>query len=202
MIEEARTADLVIVSKVDELPAGGLEKVREKILEHIAPGVKIISATRGELPFDVVLGLQRASEDTIDERHTHHDEDHAEGREHSHEEFDTIVLRLGTFEREALRRGLNAVVRDHEVYRAKGFAAVARLRAPRYLPLRTTTSLQEAVDRTERARAECVANQHGGDSKQAKGDLQSEGAMPGSRATMRGTSAGGLSRFNEIEPSF
>lgn len=123
--DQLTAADLVIVSKVDELPPGGLEQVREKIREFAAPGVKIISATRGELPFDVVLGLQRASENTIDERHTHHDEDHAEGREHSHEMFDTIVLRLGTFEREALLRGLQAVVREHEVYRAKGFAAVS-----------------------------------------------------------------------------
>jgi cobalamin biosynthesis protein CobW len=72
-----------------------------------------------------VLGLQRATESTIDSRHTHHDEDHAHGKPHSHSLFDTIVLRLGALEREALLRGLTAVVRDHEVYRAKGFAAVS-----------------------------------------------------------------------------
>jgi cobalamin biosynthesis protein CobW len=122
--DQLTAADLVIISKSDELDAAGLERVREMIKEHTPKGVKIIHATRGELPFDVVLGLQRASEDTIDTRHTHHDEDHAEGREHSHEKFDTIVLRLPTLPREALLRGLSAVVREHEVYRAKGFAAV------------------------------------------------------------------------------
>jgi len=98
--------------------------VRSQIKVHAAPGVKIIQAVRGELPFDVVLGLECATEDTIDARHTHHDEDHAQGRDHSHEEFDTVVLRLGNLERDALLRGLSAVVREHEVYRAKGFAAV------------------------------------------------------------------------------
>jgi cobalamin biosynthesis protein CobW len=117
-------ADLVIVSKVDELGPGDLERVREQIARHIHPGVKIIAAKHGELPFDVVLGLKRAAEDGIDERHTHHDDDHEDGKEHSHELFDTIVVRPPESEREALLDGLRAVVRDHEVYRAKGFAAV------------------------------------------------------------------------------
>jgi cobalamin biosynthesis protein CobW len=122
--DQLSAADLVIVSKVDELDATGLEKVKQIILQHTPKGVKIVTAVRGELPFDVVLGLERASEDTIDTVHTHHDEDHAEGKEHSHELFDTIVLRPGTLDRSALLRGLEAVVREHEVYRAKGFAAV------------------------------------------------------------------------------
>ena len=122
--DQLSAADLVIVSKADELDAAGLEQVRQKILAHTPKGVKIISAKHGELPFDVVLGLKRASEDTIDTVHTHHDEDHAEGREHSHELFDTIVLRCEPMERASLLRGLEAVVREHEVYRAKGFAAV------------------------------------------------------------------------------
>jgi cobalamin biosynthesis protein CobW len=122
--DQLAAADLVIVSKMDELPPGGFEQVRELILGLAPPGVKIIGATRGVLPFDVVLGLQRAAEDVIDERHTHHDDDHAEGKEHSHELFDTIVVRPPTLERAALLRGLAAVVREHEVYRAKGFAAV------------------------------------------------------------------------------
>jgi cobalamin biosynthesis protein CobW len=122
--DQLAAADLVIVSKADELGAAGLERVRRVIAEHTPPAVKVVTAVRGELPFDVVLGLERAAEDGIDARHTHHDDDHAEGREHSHELFDTVVVRLGALERGALLRGLEAVVREHEVYRAKGFAAV------------------------------------------------------------------------------
>jgi cobalamin biosynthesis protein CobW len=122
--DQLSAADLVIVTKVDELGPGELERVREQIVRLAHPSVKIISAVRGQLPFDVVLGLGRAAEDGIDERHTHHDDDHEEGKEHSHELFDTIVVRPPSFERAALLRGLEAVVRDHEVYRAKGFAAI------------------------------------------------------------------------------
>jgi cobalamin biosynthesis protein CobW len=122
--DQLSAADMVIVSKVDELGPDGFELVKKKIAEHTSRAVKVVAATRGELPFDVVLGLERAAEDTIDQVHTHHDEDHAEGKEHSHELFDTIVLRLGMVDRAALLRGLEAVVKEHEVFRAKGFAAV------------------------------------------------------------------------------
>ncbi|HET6335015.1 MAG TPA: cobalamin biosynthesis protein CobW [Polyangiales bacterium] len=123
--DQLTAADLVIVSKADELPEGGLARVQQMIAPHLGPGVKVVVAKYGELPFDVVLGLQRATESTIDGRHTHHDEDHEHGKPHSHSLFDTLVLRLGSLDREALLRGLAAVVRDHEVYRAKGFAAVS-----------------------------------------------------------------------------
>ncbi|HEY6876992.1 MAG TPA: cobalamin biosynthesis protein CobW [Polyangiales bacterium] len=122
--DQLSAADLVVVSKTDELPTGGVERVRALIAKHTKPGVKVITANHGQLPFDVVLGLDRKSEDTIDDVHTHHDEDHEHGREHSHELFDTRVVRLGAMGREALLRGLNAVVKEHEVLRAKGFAAV------------------------------------------------------------------------------
>jgi cobalamin biosynthesis protein CobW len=122
--DQLAAADLVIVSKADELSPADLERVRQQVVELAPAGVKVITAIRGELPFDVVLGLGRAAEDHIDERHTHHDEDHEEGKEHSHELFDTIVVRPPTLERAALLRGLEAVVREHEVYRAKGFAAI------------------------------------------------------------------------------
>jgi len=123
--DQLTAADLVIVSKVDALDTDQLASVKATIAEHLAPGVKVVTASHGALPFDVVLGLERASETTIDERHTHHDEDHAQGRPHSHSLFDTLVLRLGAMDRAALLRGLEAVVREHEVYRAKGFAAVS-----------------------------------------------------------------------------
>jgi cobalamin biosynthesis protein CobW len=122
--DQLSAADLIVVSKIDELPSDGLERVKAIIAKHAKPGVKVVAAAHGQLPFDVILGLDSKTEDTIDEVHTHHDEDHEHGREHSHELFDTLVVRLGAMNRDALLRGLDAVVKEHEVLRAKGFAAV------------------------------------------------------------------------------
>jgi cobalamin biosynthesis protein CobW len=122
--DQLTAADLVVVTKSDEMSADDVERVRGQVTALAPAGVKILTAEHGVLPLAIVLGQGRASENTIDARHTHHDEDHAQGREHSHELFDTIVVRLPELEREALLRGLDAVVWRHEVYRAKGFAAV------------------------------------------------------------------------------
>lgn len=122
--DQLAAADLVIIGKADELTAGELERVRAQIAELAPPGVKVLHAARGALPLELLLGQRRAAEERIDTVHTHHDEDHAAGREHSHALFDTLVLRLGELDRADLLRGLEAVVREHEVYRAKGFAAV------------------------------------------------------------------------------
>ncbi len=111
--DQVSAADLVIVSKVDQLSPDELEQVKTILAEHLPAGVKIVTADHGRLPFDVVLGLECGSESTIDTRHTHHDEDHAQGRPHSHTLFDTMVLRVGSMERAALLRGLEAVVREH-----------------------------------------------------------------------------------------
>jgi cobalamin biosynthesis protein CobW len=122
--DQLAAADLVIASKVDELSSAEQERVRSRIAALTPPSVKLLSAVHGALPPALLLGQARAAEDSIDAVHTHHDDDHSEGREHSHELFDTLVLRLGTLERAALLRGLEAVVRGHAIYRAKGFAAV------------------------------------------------------------------------------
>jgi cobalamin biosynthesis protein CobW len=114
----------VIVSKTDQLGDSELGRVRDIVRSIAPPSVKIVAARHGALPLDVVLGLGRAAEDHIDARHTHHDEDHEAGREHSHELFDTIVVRPPQLSRESLLRGLTAVVNEHEVYRAKGFASI------------------------------------------------------------------------------
>ena len=122
--DQLAAADLVIVNKIDEIDARELERVKAQIAAHVPPEVKIVTAVHGELSPEVVLGLGRASEASIDLRPTHHDAHHAEGRDHDHDLFDSLVLDLPELERDALIRGLQALARHHTVYRAKGFASV------------------------------------------------------------------------------
>jgi cobalamin biosynthesis protein CobW len=122
--DQLSVADLVILHKADLLDADGLAQVRARIATIAPREVKVIAASHGELPIDIVLGQGRAVEDTIDGRHTHHDGHHAAGRDHEHDHFDTHVLRLPAVSRDALLRGVRAVASEHEVYRVKGFASV------------------------------------------------------------------------------
>ena len=123
--DQLGAADLVVISKVDALDAAALDDVLAKIRAHTKPGVKVITASHGKLPFDVILGLDAAAEDTIDEVHTHHDEDHEHGREHNHELFDTIVVRLPMLGPHARSCAGSTRWCASTVSACQGFAAVA-----------------------------------------------------------------------------
>lgn len=118
--DQLATADLVIVHKVDGMDAAALEAV-ERIVRAEAPaGVKLVRASHGDVPLDVLLGLHRAVEDVIDERKTHHDEE----EDHDHDAFDSVSLSLTVTDRARLVAALVALVQRHELYRVKGFVAL------------------------------------------------------------------------------
>ncbi|MGL6251503.1 MAG: GTP-binding protein, partial [Billgrantia desiderata] len=62
----------------------------------------------------------------IDRIDNHHDRHHAEGahHDHAHDHFDSCVIRLGEVDGEALAARLQQLLQRHEIYRAKGFAAI------------------------------------------------------------------------------
>jgi cobalamin biosynthesis protein CobW len=68
----------------------------------------------------VLLGLDRAVEDVIDQRKTHHDDE----EDHDHDAFDSVSVELVVGDRTRLLAALGALVERHEIYRAKGFVAL------------------------------------------------------------------------------
>jgi cobalamin biosynthesis protein CobW len=69
---------------------------------------------------DVLLGLERAVEDVIDSRKTHHDEE----EDHDHDEFDSVSLTLQVADRAKVIPALTGLVQRHEIYRIKGFVSL------------------------------------------------------------------------------
>lgn len=118
--DQLATADLVVVNKTDGLDAATLASVEATIRAETPAGVKLVHAQHGKLDLGVLLGLERAVEDVIDQRKTHHDE---EG-DHDHDEFDSVSLTLDTPDRQRLLDALVALVQRHEIYRVKGFVAL------------------------------------------------------------------------------
>jgi cobalamin biosynthesis protein CobW len=110
----------VIVHKTDGLDAAALAGVEAVIRGETAPGVKMVHAQHGRIDVDVLLGLERAVEDVIDQRKTHHDEE----EDHDHDHFDSVQVTLDVTSREALLDALRALVEDNEIFRAKGFIAL------------------------------------------------------------------------------
>ncbi len=118
--DQLATADLVVVNKTDGLDAATLASVEGTIRAETPAGVKLVHAQHGKLDLGVLLGLERAVEDVIDQRKTHHDEE----EDHDHDEFDSVSLTLDTPDRQRLLDALVALVQRHEIYRVKGFVAL------------------------------------------------------------------------------
>jgi cobalamin biosynthesis protein CobW len=120
--DQLASADLVILNKADLLDAKALAAVRAEVAEELPPAVKVIEAHGGELPLDVLLGLNCETELHIDGRKTHHD---LEGHEeHDHDEFDSFHVELPEAEEARLLQALKAAVGKHGILRIKGFAAI------------------------------------------------------------------------------
>jgi cobalamin biosynthesis protein CobW len=118
--DQLATADLVILHKTDGLDAAALADVEAIVLKDTLPGVKLVHAQHGRVGLGVLLGLERAVEDVIDERKTHHDEE----EDHDHDAFDSVSVALEVNDRQRLLDALARLVQRHEIYRVKGFVAL------------------------------------------------------------------------------
>ena len=124
--DQLSAADLVVVSKNDLLNEAERAKV-EAVISHEVPNtVKTVYIENGEAALDMLLGIDAATEERINQVHNHHDHHHAHGEhhDHAHDHFDSFVVKLGEVQSELLQQALTQLVEEHNIYRIKGFAAV------------------------------------------------------------------------------
>nr|MBS7748435.1 hypothetical protein [Vibrio cholerae] len=74
---------------------------------------KIIEASSGRLPLDVLIGLGAGSEEHIDGRHSHHDHHHEGEDDHDHDAFDSISIDLPQADEALLLDALTQLVVQH-----------------------------------------------------------------------------------------
>ena len=120
------SADLVILNKTDLINPTDLARVRLEVAEELPPAVKVIEASSGRLPLDVLIGLGAGSEEHIDSRHSHHDHHHDgdDHDDHDHDAFDSISIELPQADESLLMDALTQLVVEHSILRVKGFAAI------------------------------------------------------------------------------
>ena len=118
--DQLGAADLVVLNKSDAVSTADLDKVQAMVREELPAEVKIVHASHGKLPLDVILGLSKAAETTIDQRPTHHDHE----EDHDHDEFDSFVIELPAVDRDKLLAAIERLVSTHNILRVKGFANI------------------------------------------------------------------------------
>ena len=129
--DQLSAADLVLVSKSDLLDAEQRTQV-EKVVSHRVPAavktayIGQTTAGQSDANIELVMGLEAAAEERINDVHTHHDHhhDHGHDHDHAHDHFDSCVIRLGEVDGERLQHILQDLLQQHLIYRCKGFAAL------------------------------------------------------------------------------
>ena len=90
--------------------------------EALPRSVKVIITADGKVDQKLLLGLGVGTEDDIENRRTHHDDE----EDHDHDDFDSFVVPLQEVaDPAALAARLTALAEEFDVLRVKGFAAVA-----------------------------------------------------------------------------
>jgi cobalamin biosynthesis protein CobW len=120
--DQIACADLVVLNKRDLLDEAGMEKARAAIASALPRSVKVVLATDGKVDEALLLGLGVGTEDDIENRRTHHDDE----LDHDHDDFDSFVVPIGEVaDPVELNARVAALADKFEVLRVKGFAAVS-----------------------------------------------------------------------------
>jgi len=124
--DQLSAADLVIVSKNDLLSDEAREQVKAVIDKRVPAAVKTAYIDHGEAQLELLLGIEAAAEERIDDIHNHHDHHHVHGEhhDHAHDHFDSFVVGLGEVDGDRLAAVLHELLAQHNIYRIKGFAAL------------------------------------------------------------------------------
>jgi cobalamin biosynthesis protein CobW len=120
--DQIACADLVVLNKRDLLDDAGVAKAKAVIAGALPRSVKVITVTDGKVDEALLLGLGIGTEDDIENRSTHHDNE----VDHDHDDFDSFVVPLREIaDPAALAARIATLAQEFDVLRVKGFAAVA-----------------------------------------------------------------------------
>lgn len=121
--DQLACADLVLLTKGDIIDADSQKRVQQWLKQELNPGVQIVPCQQGKISPDILLGFNAAVEDHLDSRPSHHDQE----EEHEHDDdINAVHLVLDPVQDSAsLVNQLKAIAQQLEIYRIKGFVAVA-----------------------------------------------------------------------------
>ncbi|NHQ75467.1 cobalamin biosynthesis protein CobW [Roseovarius gahaiensis] len=133
--DQVACADMIVVNKADLLGEDDAAALVSKLKSDSRDGVQVVTSVMGALPVDVLLGQGIGAEGDMDARHEvhhHHDDDHHDDHDddhhhhdHDHDAFESFVVsRDEITDPAAFAEQLAKVIRDHDILRLKGFAAV------------------------------------------------------------------------------
>jgi cobalamin biosynthesis protein CobW len=140
--DQISCADIVLLSKADLAGEAGVAKAKEVVEAEAPRKLPIIAITDGAVDTRVILGLEAAAENDLENRPSHHD-----GHDdHEHDDFDSVVVDLGEVEDvQALQDAIVKMAKDQNILRVKGYVAV-KGKPMRYLVQAVGTRIRAQYD--------------------------------------------------------
>jgi cobalamin biosynthesis protein CobW len=120
--DQLACADLVLLTKMDQVDLAAQTKVKTWLQQELPHGVNVIPCQQGKVSPDLLLGFNAEVEDHLAQRPSHHD--HEEDHEHDQEINSVQIVINQAFDPAQLITSLRSLVQQHTIYRIKGFVAV------------------------------------------------------------------------------
>lgn len=121
--DQISCADIILLTKPDLAGQEGITKAKAVIAAEAPRPLPVIEVAEGVVDPRVILGLEAAAENDMDARPSHHDDHH---HDHDHDDFDSIVVDIPEFADPAdLVSAIEALAKEHNILRVKGYASVA-----------------------------------------------------------------------------
>ncbi|MFO7629805.1 MAG: cobalamin biosynthesis protein CobW [Prochlorococcaceae cyanobacterium] len=121
--DQLAVADLVLVSRSDQLSDAQQLRVEARLRRSLRAGTPVLPIERGRIAPELVLGLEGIPEAPRhgEDDHGQHEHDHDHDHDHEHVPVQSVLLRLGgDFERLALEATLLDQIREQGLIRLKG----------------------------------------------------------------------------------
>ncbi|GGX04974.1 cobalamin biosynthesis protein CobW [Aquimarina muelleri] len=132
--DQLACADLIVMTKSDLINQEQYDEVKNVIQNRVGEKIKLISAIKGDVSVEVLLGIGAQSEDHVDSKHSHHEDHHHhhdhehDDHHHDHEHDDTInsiVIEVKVAHTPVtLIKALKELVAENSIYRIKGIIHV------------------------------------------------------------------------------
>ena len=120
--DQVACADLVLLTKADLANEADKAKAKQIITNNTPLQLPIIEVVEGQIDPRLILGLESAAENDIEQRPSHHDG----APEHNHEDFDSAIFNIAEFDSpETLVQKIEILAREHHILRVKGYAAIS-----------------------------------------------------------------------------